>query len=173
MVINSIYFLWLIWFCWIEKLVMLCLFLIYSSGQEDYNRLRPLSYRGADVFVLAFSLISRASYENVFKKVWLYGCVFELAFSLVLQISLLVSNFVYTVQWIPELQHFAPGVPVVLVGTKLGKSSITCISLKIICLIIMVVFCQILLKVWTRYEEMRHNETRNQALVYSLLIPEQ
>ncbi|GJS71389.1 Rac-like GTP-binding protein 3 [Tanacetum coccineum] len=47
------------------------------AGQEDYNMLRPLSYRGADVFVLAFSL------------------------------------------WIPELQHFAPGVPVVLAGTKL------------------------------------------------------
>jgi hypothetical protein len=31
--------------------------------------LRPLSYRGADIFVLAFSLISRASYENVLKKV--------------------------------------------------------------------------------------------------------
>ncbi|KAE9462838.1 hypothetical protein C3L33_05258, partial [Rhododendron williamsianum] len=30
--------------------------------------LRPLSYRGADMFVLAFSLISRASYENVLKK---------------------------------------------------------------------------------------------------------
>lgn len=38
-------------------------------GQEDYNRLRPLSYRGADVFILAFSLISKASYENVAKKV--------------------------------------------------------------------------------------------------------
>jgi GTPase SAR1 family protein len=37
-------------------------------GQEDYNRLRPLSYRGADVFLLAFSLISKASYENVSKK---------------------------------------------------------------------------------------------------------
>uniref|UniRef100_A0A803P8X8 Uncharacterized protein n=1 Tax=Cannabis sativa TaxID=3483 RepID=A0A803P8X8_CANSA len=54
-----------------------------TAGQEDYNRLRPLSYRGADVFVLAFSLVSRASYENVLKK------------------------------------HFSPGVPVVLVGTKL------------------------------------------------------
>ncbi|KAJ4897394.1 Rac-like GTP-binding protein ARAC10 [Raphanus sativus] len=61
-----------------------------TAGQEDYNRLRPLSYRGADVFVLSFSLISRASYENIFKS-----------------------------QWIPELQHFAPGVPLVLVGTKL------------------------------------------------------
>lgn len=39
------------------------------KGQEDYSRLRPLSYRGADVFVLAFSLISKASYENVLKKV--------------------------------------------------------------------------------------------------------
>ncbi|GJM91005.1 hypothetical protein PR202_ga07339 [Eleusine coracana subsp. coracana] len=39
-----------------------------TAGQEDYNRLRPLSYRGADVFLLAFSLISRASYENIHKK---------------------------------------------------------------------------------------------------------
>jgi GTPase SAR1 family protein len=43
--------------------------MISFSGQEDYNRLRPLSYRGADVFVLAFSLVSRASYENIMKKV--------------------------------------------------------------------------------------------------------
>ncbi|KAK7845782.1 rac-like gtp-binding protein arac1 [Quercus suber] len=49
-----------------------------TAGQEDYNRLRPLSYRGADVFILAFSLISKASYENVSKK------------------------------WIPELKHYAP-----------------------------------------------------------------
>ncbi|CAJ1942317.1 unnamed protein product [Sphenostylis stenocarpa] len=60
-----------------------------TAGQEDYNRLRPLSYRGADVFILAFSLISKASYENVSKK------------------------------WIPELKHYAPGVPIILVGTKL------------------------------------------------------
>ncbi|CAN1310267.1 Rac-like GTP-binding protein 3 [Linum perenne] len=62
-----------------------------TAGQEDYNRLRPLSYRGADVFVLTFSLVSRASYENIMKK------------------------------WIPELQHYAPGIPVVLVGTKLDQ----------------------------------------------------
>ncbi|KAK8506629.1 hypothetical protein V6N12_073582 [Hibiscus sabdariffa] len=60
-----------------------------TAGQEDYNRLRPLSYRGADVFILAFSLISKASYENIAKK------------------------------WIPELKHYAPGVPTILVGTKL------------------------------------------------------
>ncbi|KAI3918598.1 hypothetical protein MKX01_041918 [Papaver californicum] len=60
-----------------------------TAGQEDYNRLRPLSYRGADVFLLAFSLISRPSFENITKK------------------------------WIPELRHYAPSVPIVLVGTKL------------------------------------------------------
>ncbi|XP_074588008.1 rac-like GTP-binding protein 7 isoform X1 [Curcuma longa] len=60
-----------------------------TAGQEDYNRLRPLSYRGADVFLLAFSLISKPSYENIYKK------------------------------WVPELRHYAPAVPIVLVGTKL------------------------------------------------------
>ncbi|KAL5563071.1 hypothetical protein UlMin_032818 [Ulmus minor] len=50
---------------------------------------RPLSYRGADIFVLAFSLISGASYENVLKK------------------------------WTPKLCRFAPNVPIVFVGTKL------------------------------------------------------
>lgn len=44
-------------------------FYFWEKGQEDYNRLRPLSYRGADVFILAFSLISKASYENISKKV--------------------------------------------------------------------------------------------------------
>ncbi|XP_021907728.1 rac-like GTP-binding protein RAC13 [Carica papaya] len=59
-----------------------------TAGQEDYNRLRPLSYRGADVFLLAFSLISKPSYENIHKK------------------------------WVPELKQYAPNVPIVLVGTK-------------------------------------------------------
>nr|DAD18299.1 TPA_asm: hypothetical protein HUJ06_019762 [Nelumbo nucifera] len=61
-----------------------------TAGQEDYNRLRPLSYGGADVFLLAFSLISRPSFENITKK-----------------------------KWVPELRHYAPSVPIVLVGTKL------------------------------------------------------
>ncbi|KAK2449961.1 RAC [Trifolium repens] len=60
-----------------------------TAGQEDCDILRPFSYRESDVLVVAFSLVSRASYENVLKK------------------------------WIPELQRFAPGVPIILVGTKL------------------------------------------------------
>ena len=57
-----------------SSVVALCAFSgvwadVLASGQEDYNRLRPLSYRGADVFLLAFSLISKASYENISKKV--------------------------------------------------------------------------------------------------------
>ncbi|XP_023766465.1 rac-like GTP-binding protein RAC2, partial [Lactuca sativa] len=36
-----------------------------TTCQEDYNRLRPLSYRGTYLFLLAFSLISRPSYENI------------------------------------------------------------------------------------------------------------
>ncbi|KAL9266298.1 Rac-like GTP-binding protein 7-like protein, partial [Drosera capensis] len=44
-----------------------------NNGQEDYNRLSPLSYRGADVFLLAFSLISKASCENIFKKLRHYA----------------------------------------------------------------------------------------------------
>ena len=32
-----------------------------TAGQEDYDRLRPLSYPQTDVFLVAFSLISRPS----------------------------------------------------------------------------------------------------------------
>ncbi|XP_047342839.1 rho-related GTP-binding protein RhoU-like [Impatiens glandulifera] len=62
-----------------------------TTNQEDYNRLRPLSYRGEDVFILVFSLIIKAIYENISKK------------------------------WIPELRNYAPGVPIIIVGTKLVK----------------------------------------------------
>lgn len=55
--------------CYQELFIALGFIIHIWTGQEDYNRLRPLSYRGADVFILAFSLISKASYENVAKKV--------------------------------------------------------------------------------------------------------
>jgi small GTP-binding protein len=47
-----------------------------TAGQEDYDRLRPLSYPQTDVFLICFSLVSPPSYENVRTKVsrhhWLH-----------------------------------------------------------------------------------------------------
>jgi GTPase SAR1 family protein len=39
-----------------------------TAGQEDYDRLRPLSYPQTDVFVLCFSIASPTSLENVASK---------------------------------------------------------------------------------------------------------
>lgn len=58
-----------------------------TAGQEDYASLRPLSYPQTDVFLLCFSVISRASFSNV-------------------------------ASWESELRHYAPGTPILLVGTK-------------------------------------------------------
>jgi len=59
-----------------------------TAGQEDYDRLRPLSYPQTDVFLVCFSVIASSSFENVKTK------------------------------WVPEITHHAPDVPIVLVGTK-------------------------------------------------------
>eukprot|EP00299_Pterocystis_sp_00344_P007700 c2613_g1_i1.p1 GENE.c2613_g1_i1~~c2613_g1_i1.p1 ORF type:complete len:199 (+),score=46.49 c2613_g1_i1:1-597(+) len=59
-----------------------------TAGQEDYDRLRPLSYPQTDVFLVCYSAVSQASLENVKAK------------------------------WYPELKHHAQGVPIILVGTK-------------------------------------------------------
>ena len=59
-----------------------------TAGQEDYDALRPLSYPQTDVFLVCYSIISRASFSNVETKWW------------------------------PELKHYAPGTPAVLVATK-------------------------------------------------------
>jgi len=59
-----------------------------TAGQEDYDRLRPLSYPGADVVLLCFSTISQASYDAIREK------------------------------WAPEINHYIPNIPHILVGTK-------------------------------------------------------
>ncbi|NWY57115.1 RHOF protein, partial [Chionis minor] len=59
-----------------------------TAGQEDYDRLRPLSYSDANVVLICFDVTSPNSYDNVLTK------------------------------WYPEVNHFCKGVPVLLVGCK-------------------------------------------------------
>lgn len=59
-----------------------------TAGQEDYDRLRPLSYPQTDVFLICFSIASPASFENVREK------------------------------WFHEISHHCPGAPCLIVGTQ-------------------------------------------------------
>lgn len=59
-----------------------------TAGQEDYDRLRPLSYPDTDVIVMCFSIDSPDSLHNIHKK------------------------------WTPEVKHYCPNVPIILVGNK-------------------------------------------------------
>jgi small GTP-binding protein len=60
-----------------------------TAGQEEYDRLRPLSYPGAEVVILCFSLVHKPSYDAI------------------------------RVKWFPEVRHYIPNVLYILVGTKL------------------------------------------------------
>lgn len=59
-----------------------------TAGQEEYDRLRPLSYPDTDIILICFAVNSLVSLQNVKDT------------------------------WYPEVNHFCPGIPVILVGTK-------------------------------------------------------
>lgn len=48
----------------------------FVLGQEDYDRLRPLSYPQTDVFLVCFSVVSPSSFENVKEKVYFSNNVY-------------------------------------------------------------------------------------------------
>jgi len=70
---------------------IVCLGLWDTAGQEDYDRLRPLSYPQTDVFGVCFAVTSPKSFANVKSK------------------------------WIPEISHHSSNTPIVIIGTKLDQ----------------------------------------------------
>lgn len=62
-----------------------------TSGQEDYEKLRLLPFRQADVILVLFSVIIPSSFDNAKEK------------------------------WIPVIRHHCPNVPYLLVGTEIEK----------------------------------------------------
>ncbi|KAJ7984896.1 hypothetical protein DPEC_G00359520 [Dallia pectoralis] len=59
-----------------------------TAGQDEFDKLRPLCYTNADIFLLCFSVVSPSSFQNVAEK------------------------------WVPEIRSHCPRTPVVLVGTQ-------------------------------------------------------
>ncbi|KAG1148817.1 hypothetical protein G6F37_003848 [Rhizopus arrhizus] len=59
-----------------------------TAGQEDYDRLRPLSYPDSNVILICFSIDSPDTLDNVQEK------------------------------WISEILHFCQGLPILLVACK-------------------------------------------------------
>jgi len=59
-----------------------------TAGQEDFNKLRPMSYTQAEVFIVCYSVVEPSSLRNI-KKIWH-----------------------------PEIKHHAGGTPYLFVGTK-------------------------------------------------------
>ena len=59
-----------------------------TAGQEEFDKLRPLSYPGSDIVCICFSLVDEQSLQNTREK------------------------------WLPEVQDNIAGVPIFLVGLK-------------------------------------------------------
>jgi len=59
-----------------------------TAGQEEYDRLRPLSYPKTNIVLLCYSAASRTSFEAITEK------------------------------WAPEIHHYLPDIPTILVALK-------------------------------------------------------
>ncbi|KAB5581602.1 hypothetical protein PHYPO_G00177680 [Pangasianodon hypophthalmus] len=59
-----------------------------TAGQDEFDKLRPLCYTNADVFLLCFSVVTPSSFQNVREK------------------------------WVPEIRRHCPRTPILLVGTQ-------------------------------------------------------
>lgn len=59
-----------------------------SAGADEYDRLRPLLYPNTTVFMLCYAVDNGHSFDRIRGK------------------------------WIPEVKHFCPDVPIVIVGLK-------------------------------------------------------
>ena len=82
-----------------------------TAGQEDYDRLRPLSYPDSHVILICFAIDSPDSLDNVQEKVWRRSRARVICF--------LAQNSDHSeLQWISEVLHFCQGLPIILVGCK-------------------------------------------------------
>lgn len=83
-----------------------------TAGQEDYDRLRPLSYPDAHVVLYFYAIDSPDSVDNLFEVSALFSASANLH-------NVLVVTETSIQKWISEVRHFLPGVPSILVGCKL------------------------------------------------------
>ncbi|PWA24392.1 hypothetical protein CCH79_00011866 [Gambusia affinis] len=88
-----------------------------TAGQEEYDRLRTLSYPQTNVFIICFSISSPASYENV-KHKW-HPEVRATAHDVVQKNP--GGHWVEVLKMLTPsrtVSHHCPNVPILLVGTK-------------------------------------------------------
>lgn len=107
-----------------------------TAGQEEYDRLRPLSYPETDLLFVCFAIDCPNSLENVMDKVnisppLLHPPIPRPPYNPAGQpppSPQIVSDS--PPQWYPEVLHFCPTTPLILVGLKSDlRSKRTCIDL--------------------------------------------
>jgi len=88
-----------------------------TAGQEEYDRLRPLSYPETDLLFVCFAIDCPNSLENVIDKVIMTSNICKI-------------EYANSSQWYPEVLHFCPTTPVILCGLKSDlRYKKTCIEL--------------------------------------------